>query len=89
MVLQSHPHPRLLGLALQSGPLKLVSYKFIIIIIIIIIIANIIMFFYLVITFTTRKPAKTNGITDGLHILFGKMQRRGDVEFFQTILPTE
>jgi len=64
------------------------------------------MFFYLVITFTTRKPAKTNGITDGLilseirsvdtdrisdglHILFGKMQRRGDVEFFQTILPTE
>ena len=38
MVLQSHPHPRLLGLALQSGPLKLGSYKFIIIIIIIIII---------------------------------------------------
>jgi hypothetical protein len=44
---------------------------------------------------TTRKPAKTNGITDGKipsqnlsvytdgpYILFGKMQRRGDVEFF-------
>jgi len=31
----------------------------------------------------------TDRISDGLYILFGKMQRRGDVEFFQTILPTE
>ena len=31
----------------------------------------------------------TDRISNGLYILFGKMQRRGDVEFFQTILPTE
>jgi hypothetical protein len=31
----------------------------------------------------------TDRIADGLYSLFGKMQRCGDVEFFQTILPTE
>jgi len=31
----------------------------------------------------------TDCISNGLYILFGKMQRHGDVEFFQTILPTE
>jgi len=31
----------------------------------------------------------TDRISDGLYILFGKMQRRGDVEFVQTILPME
>jgi hypothetical protein len=31
----------------------------------------------------------TDRISDGLYILFGKMQRFGNVEFFQMILPTE
>jgi hypothetical protein len=31
----------------------------------------------------------TDCIADGLYSLFGKMQRCGDVEFFQTILPTD
>jgi len=31
----------------------------------------------------------TDRFSDGIYSLSGKMQRRGDVEFFQTILPTE
>jgi len=31
----------------------------------------------------------TDRFSDGVYSLCGKMQRRGDVQFFQTILPTE
>jgi hypothetical protein len=31
----------------------------------------------------------TDRIADGLYSLFGKLQRCDDVDFFQTILPTE
>jgi hypothetical protein len=37
----------------------------------------------------TISSVYTDRITDGLYSLFGKMQWCGDVEFFQTILPTE